>query len=261
MSVPVLQVEGITKRYGQLLVSDDINLSLDRGARHALIGPNGAGKSTLVGILSGTIGPDAGRIVLDGDDVTAQSAVCRTNLGLGRTFQITNLFPRLSLLENIFLAISERTKVGRNLWRPAWSYRALIDEAERIAVTLDLADCIHRRLSEISYGQQRLAEIAVTLSLRPKVLLLDEPAAGIPKQEISAVMNAVRRLPAETAVLLIEHDMFIVREFASQVSVLVEGRVTASGSPFEILSSDDVKAVYLGRRSDKTKKKINHVQH
>ncbi len=259
MSEPVLEAIGISKRYGQFLVNDAVDLSISAGARHALIGPNGAGKSTFVGILSGTVKPDAGRILLDNHDITYEGAERRARRGLGRTFQVTNLFSGLSVLENIFLAVSERAGISGNLTRPAARYRELIEEAEHTAVTLDLGDCRRRLLSEISYGQQRLVEIAVTLSQRPKVLLLDEPAAGIPKREMRAVIQVIGRLPADTAIILIEHDMLIVRELAAQVSVLVEGRIIASGAPADILSSEQVRAVYLGRRGARSDNRTTHV--
>ena len=240
-----------TKRYGSLLVTDDVSLAVAAGARHALIGPNGAGKSTLVHQLSGVVRVGSGSILLDGQDVTQLTARRRVALGLGRTFQITNLFSGLSVLQNLFLALAERDGVSRSMWRPASSYAPLIAEAETIAASLNLSHCLGERVREIGYGEQRLLEIAVAMALRPKVLLLDEPAAGIPKSEARRVLDALARLPAETAILLIEHDMSIVREFAKDVSVLVAGKLMVTGTPEDVLKSDEVRAVYLGRRAAK----------
>ncbi len=181
--------------------------------------------------------------------MTALSARKRVALGLGRTFQITNLFPGLSVLQNLFLALSQRERIAHVMWRPARAYAHLVGEAESIATLLNLNHCLEQRVREIAYGEQRLLEIAVALALKPKILLLDEPAAGIPKNEARRVLETVARLPAQTAVLLIEHDMAIVREFAQTVHVLVRGRLVASGNPEDVLRSDTVREVYLGRRA------------
>jgi branched-chain amino acid transport system ATP-binding protein len=243
-----LELKGLVKRYGSLLVTDDVSLHLAPGARHALIGPNGAGKSTLVHQISGVVRPDSGEVILDGHNVTSLPARRRVALGLGRTFQVTNLFPALTVMHNLFLALSERAGRSRVMWRPASRSKDLIEEAESIAERLSLSHCLSRPVREIAYGEQRLLEIAVALALRPKVLLLDEPAAGIPKSDVGLLLEAMARLPAETAILLIEHDMLIVREFARSVSVLVEGRIVASGAPADVLASEQVRAVYLGAR-------------
>jgi branched-chain amino acid transport system ATP-binding protein len=251
MSAPVLEVTGVVKYFGRLLATDDVSFALAAGARHALIGPNGAGKSTLVNLLSGVLSPNRGRILLDGHDVTALPARRRVALGLGRTFQVTNLFPSLSVLHNIFLALSERSGASRMLFRPAAARAELLTEAEALADMLNLSHCLARPVRETAYGEQRLLEIAVAMALKPKVLLLDEPAAGIPKSEVRRVLDAVARLPAQTAILLIEHDMGVVREFAQTVSVLVEGRLIATGVPADVLASDEVRRVYLGQRDRK----------
>jgi branched-chain amino acid transport system ATP-binding protein len=245
--VSPLVIQNLVKRFGDLVVTNDVSLQLDVGARHALIGPNGAGKSTLVHQLSGVLRPNSGRVLLDGCDVTHLSARRRVALGLGRTFQIANLFQRLTVFHNIFLALSARAGIGHTFWRPASRNAALIEEGEEIAATFGLSRCLARPVAEISYGEQRLLEIAVAMALRPKVLLLDEPAAGLPKSDIQGVLDGLALLPTETAILLIEHDMLIVREFATVVSVLVEGRIVASGSPGEVLESEIVRSVYLGR--------------
>ena len=244
-----LETRDLGKNFGRLRVTNDVSIALEPGARHALIGPNGAGKTTLVGLLCGTIRPDQGSVWIEGVDVTNESALRRVQRGLGRTFQITNLFAGLTVLENLFIVLSERERRSASLLRAAASERGLIDEAFAVLETLGIADTAGRMVSEIAYGEQRLVEIAFALCLKPKILLLDEPAAGIPSNEMSRVVEAIGRLPRETAILFIEHDMAIVRQLAECVSVLVEGTLLESGTPAEILASEQVKAVYLGRRA------------
>ncbi len=247
MSEAILSVRNLVKRFGKILVTNEISFDLEAGARHALIGPNGAGKSTLVNQLSGVLRSDSGQIVLDGRDVTRTSPRERVTRGLGRTFQIINLFAKLTVFENIFLALSERAGISSQAWRPASWQSGLIDAGETLAATFNLSHCLNHRVAEISYGEQRLLEIAVAMALEPKVLLLDEPAAGLPKAEIRNVLQGLAMLPPATAILLIEHDMLIVREFARSVSVLVDGRIILSGSPHDVLESDMVRSVYLGK--------------
>jgi branched-chain amino acid transport system ATP-binding protein len=241
-----LQIEGLSKAYGALVVTDDVTLTLQRGARHALIGPNGAGKSTLVGLLSGVINPDRGRVLLAGANITGMASARRTKLGLVRTFQVTSLFPGLSVLENILLAVHERFGTSGHLWFPAVRFGEQIDRAEAIILQLGLQEDRHAKVSEISYGRQRLVEMGVALALQPQVLLLDEPAAGIPGSETHVLLDAISALPEDIAILLIEHDMEIVKSFASQVTVLVRGRVLLTDSTAAVMSSPEVRAVYLG---------------
>jgi branched-chain amino acid transport system ATP-binding protein len=241
-----LYVDGLAKSFGGLQVARDIGLTLDAGARHALIGPNGAGKSTLVGMLSGVIVPDAGRVQLFGADITGESPDQRVKRGLVRTFQVSSLFGGLTVFENVFLAVSEHAKASVDFWRPARRRHALIERSAEILRRLNLASVMHRRVTEISYGQQRLVEIAIAMSLEPKVLLLDEPAAGVPGTETGALLAVLEKLPADIAILIIEHDMQIVRRFATQVTVLVQGSVLMTGSPIDVMSSDEVRKVYLG---------------
>jgi branched-chain amino acid transport system ATP-binding protein len=246
MSVLALEATALHKSFGALKVADDVALRLEAGARTALIGPNGAGKTTLVGLLCGTIRPDSGRIALHGRDITRDSPAFRVKQGLVRTFQVSNLFTKLTVLENLFLAVSENASASGDLWRPAGLRRELIERAEGIMERLRLASLRHRRVAEIPYGAQRLLEIAIALALEPKVLLLDEPAAGIPADEVGVLLDAVASLPPEIAILMIEHDMHVVRRFATEVYVLVQGRVLTMGSPAEVMASPDVRAVYLG---------------
>jgi branched-chain amino acid transport system ATP-binding protein len=247
MTIPALETFDLSKMFGAFKVVDHVNLRLPQGARHALIGPNGAGKTTLVQLISGVVRPNIGRIVLAGADISGSSQQHRVKQGLVRTFQVTNLFRGLTVLENVFLAVSEREGASRQMFAAAGTRRNLVERAEEIIEQLGLWPDRHRRISEIAYGQQRLVEIAVALSLDPKVLLLDEPAAGIPSKEVSLLLDTIERLPAKIAILMIEHDMHVVRRFATEVSVLVSGKVLMSGPPQEVMSSEEVRTVYLGQ--------------
>ena len=247
MSDLALEAKGLTKRFGGLLVSNGIDLALAVGARRALIGPNGAGKTTLVGMLSGTVRPDAGSIAVFGADVTGDGPARRVKRGLVRTFQVSSLFARLSVLENVFLAASEHAGASVDLWRPAGKRRDLIERAEGILERLRLAEERHRPVGEIAYGRQRLVEIAIALALEPRILLLDEPAAGIAASEVRILLDAIDALPRDIAILLIEHDMQIVRRFAAEVTVLVHGQVLVTGSPTAVMASEAVQSVYLGK--------------
>jgi branched-chain amino acid transport system ATP-binding protein len=243
-----LETRDLCKSFGALPVASNINFRLAGGARHALIGPNGAGKTSFVNLVSGLLKPSAGRIVLDGEDITHLSQAARVKRGLVRTFQISALFRRLSLIENVTLAIAEREGNAGNLFRPAGRYRAAIEEAYSLIETLGLAEDALRHVSELAYGRQRLADIAVSLALKPKVLLLDEPAAGVPSGETGAIIDMVERLPASIAVLIIEHDMDLVFRLANRITVLVQGSVLTEGLPSEIAADAKVRQVYLGER-------------
>jgi len=245
-AIPALEATGLQKRYGALVVTDDVSLRVDRGARLALIGPNGAGKTTLVGLLTGRIRPDAGTIRLHGEDIGGATPEQRVKRGLVRTFQINNLFRGLTILENVFLAASEHLGTSFSMFRPAARHREVIARAEATLEYLGLAEVRHQRISDVSYGRQRLVEIAIALALDPTVLLLDEPAAGIPSDELSRLLETIANLPDDLAILLIEHDMHVVRRFAREVTVLVQGRVFLSGTPQDVMASEEVRRVYLG---------------
>ncbi|MDM0050521.1 ABC transporter ATP-binding protein [Variovorax sp. J22R115] len=249
--MPALQAFGLSKSFGALQVTKDVSLTLARGARTALIGPNGAGKTTLVNLLTGVLKPDSGRLQLFGEDLTKASAPQRTRRGLVRTFQISSLYAELTVFENVFIAVSQCAGRSFDMWRPAGKQKDLLERTEVLLDQLRLADDMHRKVSEIAYGRQRLVEIAIALAMEPKVLLLDEPAAGIPSNELDLLINAIERLPAHIAVLMIEHDMEMVRRFASEVSVLVQGEVLISGTPKEVMSHTEVQAVYLGTAGTK----------
>jgi ABC-type branched-subunit amino acid transport system ATPase component len=246
-----LAASGLNKSFGSLVVAADIELVLPAGARYALIGPNGAGKTTLINLITGMLRADAGRIMLDGTDITALPPEQRVKRGLVRTFQINALFPHLSALESVTLAVCERTRGVRTWWRKVSAYRHEIDEAYDILSALSLTAVCHRPTRELAYGQQRLLEIALAMATRPKVLLLDEPAAGVPREESAELFRAIAGLSREITVLFIEHDMELVFRFASRVIVLVGGRVLVEGTPHEIASDPQVRAVYLGRAMQK----------
>lgn len=242
----VLKTEGLNKSFGSLEVTRNVSIDLPRGARHALIGPNGAGKTTLINLITGQLRPDSGRILLDGGDVTREPVATRVRRGLTRTFQINTLFPELTPIESVTLAICERRKEAGQFWRALTAHTEAIDEAYAILRQLQLGDEATRRTRHLAYGQQRLLEIAMALATRPKVLLLDEPAAGVPTSESSALFEVIRDLPEDISVLFIEHDMNLVFTFATHIHVLVQGAVLTSGPPKTIAHDPQVREVYLG---------------
>jgi len=244
-----LKVEKLNRSFGALRVARDIDLTLERGARRALIGPNGAGKTTLVNLITGALAPSSGRVLLQGEDVTRLSQAQRARRGLARTFQINQLFRGLPVLENILLAIGERTGACDGLWRPAGARGAVIDEAFGYLESLRLADDALKLVRELPYGRQRLVEIAIALAQQPRVLLLDEPAAGVPSSESHLILDVVDALDPDIAILIIEHDMDVVFRFARRITVLVAGAVFTEGTPDEIRANDEVRAVYLGEET------------
>jgi ABC-type branched-subunit amino acid transport system ATPase component len=246
MTAPVLATEGLDKSFGSLVVASGIALAVPQGARYALIGPNGAGKTTLINLLTGMLAPDAGTIRLGGQDITGLQPHERVKRGLVRTFQINTLFPHLSALEAVTLAVCERRGFSGTWWRALTAYRQDIDEAYDILVKMMLgADC-HRQTRELAYGQQRLLEIALALATRPKVLLLDEPAAGVPREESAELFTAINNLSQDITVLFIEHDMELVFRLASRIIVMVGGSILLEGTPEEIAADPRVREVYLG---------------
>lgn len=241
-----LETKNLQKSFGSLKVARDIDLKLPRGARYALIGPNGAGKTTFINLITGMLKPDSGTIRLDGADVTAMPAAARVRAGLTRTFQINTLFPDLTPIEAVTLAICERDQLAGQFWRSLGSHGAAIEEANAILEQLRLGDVATQRTRTLPYGKQRLLEIALALATKPKVLLLDEPAAGVPKDESAMLFGVLEELPADMSVLFIEHDMDIVFSFASRIIVLVSGGVLLEGSPDEVRNDPRVREVYLG---------------
>jgi ABC-type branched-subunit amino acid transport system ATPase component len=246
---PVLQTEGLSKRFGGIVATNDVSLSVEKGARHALIGPNGAGKTTLINLLTGVLRPTTGRITLEGKDITSLESDKRVRLGIARTFQINQLFADLTPLETIGLAVSERMELGRQWWRIVGSKGIVIEETVDILSRFHLADVMNERTATLPYGKQRLLEIALAIACRPNVLLLDEPAAGVPEAQRRDILDAVAALPDDVTVLLIEHDMDIVFSFADRISVLVNGAIFVEGPPDEVARDPRVKAVYLGEEA------------
>jgi branched-chain amino acid transport system ATP-binding protein len=241
-----LRTERLSKQFGGLAAVSEVSLALPRGARHALIGPNGAGKTTLINLLSGALAPTSGDVFLHEERVTPLPQHRRVKRGLARTFQINALFPGLTVLESVVLAILERKGLAARWLRSVASHRAEIDEARALLATLRLERDAATRTAELPYGRQRLVEIALGLATAPKILLLDEPAAGIPSAESVEVLGVVAALPADVTVLFIEHDMGLVFRFAERITVLVAGRVLTEGTPEEIRHNPEVRAVYLG---------------
>jgi branched-chain amino acid transport system ATP-binding protein len=242
-----LQVEGLNRAFGALPVTRDVNLTLERGARRALIGPNWAGMTTLVNLITGALKPNSGRVLLNGADITTLSQAERARRGLARTFQINQLFRGLTVLENLCMTIGERDGNCNNLWRSAGAKRSVIDEAIDHLESLRLVDDALKLVRELPYGRQRLVEIAIALAQKPRVLLLDEPAAGVPSSESHLILDVVAALDPDIAVLIIEHDMDVVFRFAREITVLVQGAVLTHGTPREIMNNQQVKDVYLGQ--------------
>ena len=241
-----LETRGLDKHFGGLHVTRDLSLKIAPGARHALIGPNGAGKTTVINQLTGVLEPSAGRILLEGQDITDLPVHKRVLRGLSRTFQINQLYPDLTPLETIGLAVSERLGGGGNWWRRMGTRDDINAEIAETLERFRLLDVMNDRTSTLPYGKQRLLEIAVAIAAKPRVLLLDEPAAGVPEGERKDILAAVAALPGDVTVLLIEHDMDLVFSFADRISVLVSGALLVEGAPDEVARDPQVKAVYLG---------------
>jgi ABC-type branched-subunit amino acid transport system ATPase component len=245
---PVLETRGLCKSFGALTVADRIDFRLEAGVRHALIGPNGAGKTTFVNMLTGRLAPSSGQVLLGGEDITRLTQAARVKRGLGRTFQINTLFGSMSALDNVALGVAERLGVAARLWRPASAHDQVRREAVELLAMFGLEDDAGRRVLDLPYGKQRLVEIAIALGLKPTVLLLDEPAAGVPSLESERILQLLERLPRDIAVLIIEHDMDLVFRFAQRITVLVQGEVLCEGAPAEIADDPRVQQAYLGER-------------
>jgi branched-chain amino acid transport system ATP-binding protein len=249
VTTPLLETRALCRNFGALAAARDIDFRLEAGARHALIGPNGAGKTTFVNLLTGVVAPTSGAILMKGRDITRVDQAQRVKLGIARTFQINRLFRRLSVLENVYIAVAERVGAAPSMLQPAGTRRDVVEESMQLLETLKLTADAGRRISELPYGRQRLVELAIALVLKPEILLLDEPAAGVPSAESHIILDAIDGLPREIGVLIIDHDMDLVFRFAQRITVLVSGAVFATGTPREIGADANVRAVYLGQAS------------
>jgi ABC-type branched-subunit amino acid transport system ATPase component len=246
----VLETTKLEKRFGGIVATDNVCLKVEKGARLALIGPNGAGKTTLVNLLTGVLRPTSGKIFLEGQDISGLEPYERVHLGMARTFQINQLFGDLTPVETIGLAVSERMGRGTDWWRLLGTEKTLVGRIAELIEQFHLADVMKDRTATLPYGKQRLLEIALAIACRPRVLLLDEPAAGVPEDERHDILAAVTALPKDVTVLLIEHDMDLVFSFADRIAVLVNGALFADGPPSEIANNPRVKSVYLGEGLD-----------
>jgi ABC-type branched-subunit amino acid transport system ATPase component len=245
-----LQTQNLVKRFGGFVATNEVTLNVVAGARHALIGPNGAGKTTLINLLTGFLEPSAGAVILKDQDVTRLAQHERVKRGLARTFQINRLFADMTVLESVTLASCEQLGLGARWWQPVGSHGEAIDAAASLLQQLRLLDVAHHPTKSLAYGKQRLIEIALALAAKPSVLLLDEPAAGVPTSESRELFETIAQLPREVTVLLIEHDMDLVFRFADRITVLVNGAVVTEGTPQEIAVDKRVKEVYLGEALD-----------
>ena len=246
-AAPVLSVRGLCKNFGALIVAQSIDVDLMAGARVGLIGPNGAGKTTFVNLLTGFLHPDAGTIMLDGVAIETMVAEKRVHHGLARTHQINTLLVEMNVRDNVAIAISERDKLAWRTIRYKPQWRACLEEAQSRLEQIGIGSIGDRIVRELPYGQQRLLEIAIALALKPRVLLLDEPAAGVPAAETHHIHDVLSKLPKDIAILIIEHDMDVIFRFAQEIIVLVQGRVLRRGVPAAIAADPEVRAVYLGR--------------
>lgn len=246
MSSVALEIRGLCKSFGALNVTSNVNLSLEVGARSALIGPNGAGKTTLINLMTGALRQSSGAVLLHGQDLSHAPQAERVQRGMVRTFQITRLFRNLTVADNVRMAVLQRPETRWGIFRPAHKVEGLDAEVDETLAMLNLRDRAARKVSELAYGEQRLVELGLALCLKPKVLLLDEPAAGVPQSETEVIVRAVEQLPKDLAVLLIEHDMDLVFRLARDITVLVSGAVLMQGTPQEVASDERVQTLYLG---------------
>jgi len=244
---PVLELHNVSKSFGALAVTRDVSLSLSPGARHALIGPNGAGKTTLVNLITGVLRPNGGSVHIDGRDVTAADTARRVKAGLARTFQINSLFLDMTVAENIAVPVSARRGSQYRMLSPLVRDHDLLAEVDELLTRFGLRHIAGQKVRQIAYGQRRLVEVMLALALRPKLLLLDEPAAGLPSRDSEMLFDFLQRLPDDVSVLVVEHDMDLVFRFARDITVLVEGSVLLTGPTAEVRTDTRVRDVYLGR--------------
>ena len=242
----VLSAQGLIKRFGGITATNNVTLKLHKGARHALIGPNGAGKTTLINLLTGVLTPTEGRITLEGEDISTLAPHLRVRRGMVRTFQINQLFDSMTPRETLALVVSQQRGLGGKWWQALGSQPEVMRRCEELLEQFHLGSVAHQTTNVMAYGKRRLLEIAIALACEPRVLLLDEPVAGVPAGERDELLQTVAALPADVSILLIEHDMDLVFSFANRMTVLVNGTVLTEGTPDEIANDPRVKAVYLG---------------
>ena len=242
----MLELRAVSKRFGGVVATDEVTLEVTRSEVHALIGPNGAGKTTLIGQISGVLATDSGRILFNGADITRLRAHARVAAGLARSYQITSIFRRYSVLDNLALAVQARSGTSFRFWRPVTAERALFDEARAIAAEIGLAARESAVAATLAHGEQRALEVGLALATRPQLVLLDEPMAGMGPQESRAMLELIQRIRSRVTVLLVEHDMDAVFRLADRITVLVNGRVVASGVPAAIRTDPAVRQAYLG---------------
>jgi branched-chain amino acid transport system ATP-binding protein len=242
----VLSAQGLVMKFGGITATNNVTLNLKKGARHALIGPNGAGKTTLINLLTGVLQPTAGRIVLEGQDITELAPHQRVHRGMVRTFQINQLFDTLTPLETLAMTVSQHKGLGGKWWQALGAQKQVTARCEQLLEQFHLTEVMNQETRVLAYGKRRLLEIAIALACEPRVLLLDEPVAGVPAGEREELLQTVAALPEDVSILLIEHDMDLVFSFAKRMTVLVNGTVLTEGNPDQIANDPQVKAVYLG---------------
>jgi branched-chain amino acid transport system ATP-binding protein len=242
----MLELRNVSKRFGGIVATDDITLEVRRGEVHALIGPNGAGKTTLIAQIAGDLGSDRGAIVFEGTELTRATQHERVRAGLARSYQITSIFKRFSMLDNLALAVQARSGSSFSFWRPVAGEAALVDEARAIAAEIGLSGREAMPAASLAHGEQRALEVGLALATRPRLVLLDEPMAGMGPEESQRMVALIERVRERVSVLLVEHDMDAVFRLADRISVLVSGRVIATGAPGEIRADAGVKKAYLG---------------
>ena len=242
----MLDLKGLSKHFGGVIATRNVTLNVPRGEVHALIGPNGAGKTTLIGQVAGTIRSDSGQVLFEGADITALAPHERVRRGLARSFQITSIFGRLSVLDNLALAVQARSGSSFSFWKPVAAERDLFRQAEEIAADIGLSGKLHFTSSALAHGEQRALEVGLALATQPRLVLLDEPMAGLGAEESRRMVELIERVSGRVTVLLVEHDMDAVFRLADRISVLVNGRIVASGAPQEIRANEEVRKAYLG---------------
>jgi branched-chain amino acid transport system ATP-binding protein len=254
----VLSAEGLVKRFGGITATNNFTLNLQRGARHALIGPNGAGKTTLINLLTGVLEPTEGRITLDGQDISQLAPHLRVRRGMVRTFQINQLFDSMTPRETLALVVSQQRGLGGTWWQALGANTGVNQRVDELLQQFHLSSVAHQTTHVMAYGKRRLLEIAIALACEPRVLLLDEPVAGVPAGEREELLQTVAALPADVSILLIEHDMDLVFSFAKRMTVLVNGTVLTEGTPEQIASDPRVKEVYLGHAEQAGESEAQH---